>query len=79
MDQNAFGSRFDDIVYVPLLENGLAVDDDLVTLDRNHLARVLVHEVLDPRLQHAGGQFLAYGFLQVGLGDLDVLRQVEYL
>ena len=79
MDQNAFGSRFDDIVYMPLLENGLAVDDDLVTLDRNHLACVLVHEVLDPRLQHAGGQLLAYGFLQVGLGDLDVLRQVEYL
>ena len=79
MDQNAFGSRFDDVVYVPLLKNGFAVDDDLVTLDRNHLARVLVHEVLDPRLQHAGSQLLAYGLLQIGFGDLDVFRQVEYL
>ena len=63
-----------DTLFIKLL---LAVDDDLVTLDGNHFAGILVHEVLHPGAEHTGGELAAKGLLQVGLVDLDLLGQVE--
>jgi hypothetical protein len=62
-----------------LLDHGFAVDEHLVTLDAHHLTGVLVHEVLHPALQHAGGELAAHGLLQVGLGHLDLVGQAEDL
>ena len=36
----------------------------LVTFDRNHLARILVHEILDPGRKNPAGQLAADGLLQ---------------
>ena len=48
-----------------LLDNGLAVDDHIVSLNRNHLAGVFVNEIFNPRFQHTGGKLAANAFLQV--------------
>ena len=79
MDKDALGARFDNVVDMPFFENGFAVDDDFVSLDRDHLAGIFVYEILDPCFQHTGSQFLPYGLLEVCFGDLDVFGQVEYL
>ncbi len=60
-----------------LFEHGLAVHDHVVALDVDHLARILVHEVLVPGLQDACRQRAADALLEVRLVDLDFLRQAE--
>ena len=77
VQQNRLGAAFEDLVHMLLLENRLAVHDHVVSFDGNHLARVLVHEVLDPRREHPRGQLAAHGLLEVGLVDLHLVRQVE--
>ena len=79
MDQDALCARFDDILDVALFEYRFAVDDDFVTFDRNHLAGIFVDEIFHPCLQHTGSKALAHHFFKVGLGDLDLFGQVEYL
>ena len=56
-----------------------SVDDDVVTLDAHHLARILVDEILHPARQNARGQLAAHGLLQVGLGHLHLVGQIEDL
>ena len=46
---------------------------------RGFFAGVLVHEILHPALQHAGGELAANGILQGGLGHLDLVGQAEDL
>jgi hypothetical protein len=57
----------------------LAVDQHLVALDGDHFAGILVHEILHPALQHAGGELAAHGLLQGGLGHLHLIGQAEDL
>ena len=67
----------DDELDVLLLEHRVAVEHELVPLDADHLTGVLVHEVLDPGLQHTGGQTAAQNALHPGLRNLHLLREVE--
>ena len=62
-----------------LFEDGLPVDDDLVSFDRNHLSGTFVHKVFNPCLQHPGSQPLSDHLLQVGFSNLYILRKVKYL
>ena len=78
MQQDRLGTALDDLFDVLLLQDGLAVDDDVVTLDGDHLARILVDEILDPRREHARGQHPADGLFQIGLGDLHLVGEIEY-
>ena len=77
VQQNRLGTALDDLIYVLLLEYGLAVHDHVVALDGHHLARILVHEVLDPRREHARRQLAAYGLLERRLRHLHLVRKVE--
>lgn len=63
MQEDRLGTAFEDLLHMLFLENGLAVYDHVVTLDGNHLARILVHEVLDPGRKDACGEFAANGLL----------------
>ena len=60
-----------------LLEHGLTLEDHLGALDGDHLSGVLLHEVLDPRLQHTSGKWTAEHTLQACFGHLDLVGQVE--
>ena len=79
MQEDRLGAALENLVNMVLLEDRFAVHDDVVSFDGNHLARILVHEVLDPRREHPRSQLAAYGFLEVGLVDLHLVRQVEDL
>ena len=79
MQEDRLGAAFEDLLHVLLLEDGLAVYDHVVTLDGNHLARILIHEVLDPGRKDACGEFTADGLLEIGLRDLHFVCQVENL
>ena len=79
MQEDRLGAAFEDLLHVLLLEDSLAVYDHVVTLDGNHLARILIHEVLDPGRKDACGKFAADGLLEVGLRDLYFVCQVENL
>ena len=79
MEQDVGYAALEDHVDVLLFEYGLAVDNDVVALDRHDFARIFVDEVLDPGLQDAGGELAAQGLLEVGLVDLDFLGQAEDL
>ena len=79
MQQDGLGAALYDGVDVILRELDLTIDDDIVSLDGHNLARILVDEVLDPARQHTRRQLAAYGLLQVALGDLDLVGQIEYL
>ena len=48
MQQNRLGTALDNLVDMLFLEHRFSVNDHVVTFDRNHLARILVHEILDP-------------------------------
>ena len=70
------------------LENGVNIvgsqlsftfDNDLVALDGNNLTRILVGEILIPRLHDITSQLAANGILQILLSDLHVLAEVEDL
>ena len=78
VQQDRLGTALDDLFDVLLLQDGLAVDDDVVTLDGDHLARILVDEILDPRREHARGQHPADSLFQIGLGDLHLVGEIEY-
>ena len=79
VQQDRLGAALDDLVDMFLLEDRLAVHDHVVALDRHHLARVLVHEVLDPRREDACGELAAHGLLQGGLRHLHLVREIENL
>ena len=68
-----------DVEHILLGDDGFALHDDLVTLDGDHLAGVLIYEVLVPALQHTGGELRTYDLLQGLLVDLHLLGEVEYL
>jgi len=55
------------------------VKDHLVTFDGDHFAGVLVNEILNPGTEHPGCQLAANQFLDVYLGDLMFLCEVEDL
>ena len=77
VEDDVLGPRVDDELDVLLLQHGVTVEHELVPLDADHLAGVLVHEVLNPGLQHTGGQTAAEHTLHPGLRDLHLLREVE--
>ncbi len=79
VEENRLGAALDDFVDMFFRQHRLAIYDDVVALDRHHLARVLVHEVLDPGRKHACRQLAAYSLLEVGLGDLHLVGQIENL
>ena len=72
-------ARLEDFIYVVLGKLCLTLHDNLVALDRNNLAGVLVNEVLVPRLQYTCSELAANGSLHILLVDLHFLGKVEYL
>ena len=78
MKQNGLHAALEDGVDVVLGEFGLAVDDNLVTLDGHDFAGVFVGKVLDPCLEHTCGELAAHSFFEVGLVYLDFFSESEY-
>ncbi len=79
MNKNRSHTRLQNLGNVFLLNHRVAVDNHLITLDRNHFAGVFVNEVLVPRAQHAGSKLAAHCLLEVGLVHLEFLGQAEDL
>ena len=79
MKKDGAYARIENLLDVFLFENGLAVDHNLVAVDGNNLASILVDEVLHPCAEHTCGELAAESLLEVGLVDLHLLGEVEYL
>ena len=79
MQQNRLGTALDNLVDMLFLEHRFSVNDHVVTFDRNHLARILVHEILDPGRKNPGGQLAPDGLLQSGFGHFHFVREIENL
>ena len=77
VEQDVCNARFENFVDVFFLEHSLAVDNHIVTFNRNNFAGILVDEVLDPGLEHTRGELAADGFLEVGLVDLYLFGKTE--
>ncbi len=79
MQQNRLGTRLDYLVDMFLRKLDFAVDYDVVTLDRDDLARILVDEVLDPCRQNTRSELAADGLFKICFGDLYLVGQIEDL
>ena len=77
VQQDGGDIRFQDIVDMPLVENGFPLNDYLVSLNGGYFAGVFVHEVFHPRFQHAGGQFSTDNLFQVGFAYFHLFGKVE--
>ena len=79
MEENAFGTAFDDFVDVFFRKNGFPVDDDFVSFDRYHLAGVFVDEIFHPCFEDTGSQFTTDVPFEVRFRYLHFVCQVEDL
>ena len=79
MNKNRRGTTFENINHVLLSNLLLTVNDDFITLDRNHLTGVLVNKILVPALQNTGCELRTDNLLQSLLVDLNLFSKVEYL
>ena len=77
MQQDGFDAGFDYFVYVFFFEDGVAVEYLLVSLYRNDLAGVFIHEIFYPRLEYAGGQTAAYVFFESRLAHFHLFGKSE--
>ena len=78
MQKDCLCAGIEDLLDVILGDNGLAVDQHLITVDRNNLAGIFVDEILHPGLEKTGSELAADTFLKIGLVDLYFLSQTEY-
>ena len=79
VQKNGLSTALDNIFDVLLSKFSFAIDDHLITLNRNYLTGIFVNEVLYPRCQYTCSQLTAYSLLQVGLGYLHLIGQIEDL
>ena len=77
VEEDCLSAGIDDFIDLVFVENGLAVDYDLVSLDGDDLARIFVNEVLDPRFQDTRGEFAADALLEIGLAYFDLVGKPE--
>ena len=79
MHEDSLCTTFEDVKHVLFGDDSLALHDDLVTLDRDDLAGILIDKVLIPALQHTGCELRADDILKGFLVDLHLFGEVEYL
>ena len=79
MNKDSRGITLKNVNHILLGDLCLALHDNLITLDRYNLTRILIHEVFIPTLQHAGSQTLANVLLEIGLVNLYLVGEFEYL
>ena len=65
LEDDHFGTGFQDEFDIILIEDDVAFEDNLVAFDGHHLAGIFVHEVFQPGAQDAGGQFAADSVFEV--------------
>ena len=79
MEQDGAVAAVKDVVDVVLGDLGFALKHNLMALQRHHLTRILISEILIPALQHTGSERSANALLQVLLVHLHFLCEVENL
>ena len=79
MQQHSRSSTITDFVDILSSKFCLTLHDHLITFDRNHLAGILINEVLIPTLQYTSSQLTTYGSLHIFLIHLYLLSKVENL
>ncbi len=77
VEQHRLDIRIGDHIDVLFLEDGLAIDDHFGTFDVGDLTGLVIDEVLIPFLRHVSGELLADELLEVSLGGLHLLGDVE--
>ena len=79
MNKDSLSTTLKDLHHIFLGNLCLALHDNLITLDRNHLTRILIHEVFVPALQHTGCQLRTNNLLQGFLVNLNLFGKIENL
>ena len=79
MDKDGRGIALENINHVILGDLCLTLHDNLITLNRYNFTSILINEVLIPTLQHTGSKTLANVLLEVGLVNLYLVGEFEYL
>ena len=77
MEQNGLHAAVYDLLDMFILEDHVTVDDDLVTLDGNALAGILIDEILVVGMKHTSSQLAAKHTLQTRLRHLHLFGEVE--
>ena len=60
-------------------ENRLAINNNLITFNRNDLTGIFVYKIFCPCFQHTGSQFTPNNLLQIGFVHFDIFRQIKNL
>ena len=79
MKEHSLGPGLYNFVNVAFLKHGLAVNNNLVALNRHNFAGILVNKIFNPCLEHTGGKLAADILLEVGLINLYLLCKAENL
>ena len=79
LEKHCLGTAFENLLDVSIVEDSLALNEHLITFERNNFAGFLIGEILDPRLEYTCGKFAATCLEHSLLVDLDGLGEVEDL
>ena len=77
VNNDAFHTRFQNLVHVICFNNHFAIEDNLVPFDRNNFTSIVIYEILEPGFDNPGGQFPSYNFFQVSLIHLNFIGETE--
>ena len=79
VQQNGLHARLQDGIDVLGIDDSVALNDHLITLNRDDLTSTLVDKVLIPRVQHTGSHAASDALLEIGLVHFDFFSQTKDL
>ena len=77
VNKDGLNTRIDNLIDILCLDFGLAVENNLVTLDRNHLTGILIDKVFNPCFEHTGSEFTSNDFFEFSFSYLDFFSKIE--
>ncbi len=77
VEEDSLYTSFHNLINVLIFDNGLAVENDLVSFERYNFCGIFVNKVLNPSLQHSCGKASSNDLLQSGLGNLYFVCQIK--
>ena len=75
--QDGFYICIQDLINMLFVQNGIPVQNDLVSFNGNHFPGIFIYKIFVPGVQNTSSQFAAEYFFQSCLGNLDLFRQIE--
>jgi len=71
--------RIQDTLNVIVLEHDVAIEDNFITLDGNHLSGILIHKIFSPTAEHSSSEFSTDGIFKIFTGYGHLISKAKYI